>query len=422
MLLKDALQDLQLRMDESRQEKRSPKSRLQHKPRNGGGVSVEGVSRERKTAERGGAVEDQVMQKIQFLKSSLEQEVKDLKVKLAKADEEKTRDAALIEELQAQIELGGHVTQGAALVEDMTQERARMSQKYEEAQEEIRMLQEALRGTVSVEAAAKDFEEMKAEMGAVIGGLQKRLKELSKSYSDSKNELSNVRGKLQALESADRQEDVLKDMEQKYQSALKEVARLEEEVSLSVSEHTQVVASLGNTVKTLETELDSLRLQLRQKDTQVGDLHAELKVTREKVTPPDSLISVREHARVKEALESEVTRLSRLLQDALRKQEELKLELTAARGEVKNVKAGREEAQKEVRLKEQERKVLSGRWEEAQKEISQLKERLENHVIADRDKNKKVRRGLEGILCFSPSDAQTTEVKLRCFHDNRKPK
>ena len=56
--------------------------------------------------------------------------------------------------------------------------------------------QEALRGTVPVEAAAKDFEEMKAELNEVIAGLQRRLLELSHSFSETKSQLSAAQKQL----------------------------------------------------------------------------------------------------------------------------------------------------------------------------------------------------------------------------------
>ncbi|XP_062867197.1 ankycorbin isoform X1 [Trichomycterus rosablanca] len=427
MLLKDALQNLHVRLDESRLENRSLKARLkpdyEHQRKNGSEGPSESAARKMED----GTLEDQVVRKFQYLKSCLEQEVKDLKAKLAKAEEERTRDAGLIKELQDRLEQSGHVTEDerqemktshALMVENIKQEKALMSEKYEEAQEEIKMLQEALRGTVSVEAAAKDFEEMKVEMGSVISGLQKRLKELSKSYSDTKNELSGVRSKLQALESDEKNKNVvcsckqeheeklavkmkdvqntLKDVELKHQSALKEIARLKKDAeiqsqsSVSVSDHTQVVASLGNAVKNLEAELDAVKHQLLQKTAQVDELQTKLKVMQERNVPPDSLVSVQEHRQMKESLEGDVAHLTQLLQDALRKQDELALEVTAAWQEVKDGRSERESAHKQAVHKEQENSVLSRRCKEAQDVITQLKKQVENHVGSEREKNKKI--------------------------------
>ena len=47
-----------------------------------------------------------------------------------------------------------------------------------------------------VEAAAKDFEEMKADLNNVIAGLQRRLLELSHSYSENKSQLSALQKQM----------------------------------------------------------------------------------------------------------------------------------------------------------------------------------------------------------------------------------
>lgn len=373
--------------------------------------------------------DDQVIQKIQYLKGCLEQEVKDLKAKLAKVQEEKKLDALLIKELEAQLETESRrvveekleeLKSSYILVENINQEKALLIEKCEEAQDEIKMLQEALRGTVSVEAAAKDFEEMKAEMGDVIEGLQKRLLELSKSYSEAKNELAEARSRLQAKSLETKQlsqavcltkeqhEDKMqeltlkikdvqnssKDSEVKYQSALKEISQLKQDAeiqvksSVSIADHTQVVASLGNAIKSLESEVDVLKQQLTQKTSQLDALQNLPAV--EKDTIPNDCISKIEHEQMRESLERKISHLTQLLQDALRKQDEMALEVTVAWQEAKDGKNEKEMAQKLAVAREQENNVLSGKCREAQEVITQLKKQVENHVNSEREKNKKV--------------------------------
>ncbi|XP_051533478.1 ankycorbin-like isoform X2 [Myxocyprinus asiaticus] len=372
--------------------------------------------------------DDDVVQKFQYLKGCLEQEVKELKGKLAKSQEEQKRDACLIRDLQAQIQ-SGHLSEDEhqdmkntynALVENINQEKALLIEKYKESQEEIKMLQEALRGTVPVEAAAKDFEEMKAELGEIIDGLQRRLLELSKSYSEAKSELSTARNQLQAKASEPEDkpdvvcvtkeeheqkiqelafkmkdvQNILKDTEARHQAALKKIAQLQLDAenqaltSVAIADHTQVVASLGNAIKNLEAEVEVLQQQLAQKTLQVDGLQNRLTV--EKDVTPDDLLSRLEYEQMRETLEGEISHLNDLLKDALRKQDEMALEVTAAWQEVKDSRKEKEAAQELAVCREQECSAVNTRFREAQDVIVQLKKQVENHVNSEREKNKKI--------------------------------
>ncbi|XP_072518789.1 ankycorbin [Salminus brasiliensis] len=454
LLLKDALQSLQAKLQESKLENHSLQARLKpnsHTEEIGNEGTSESVAElkarltdtqqkyqevleevqtlraERRT---GGASqgEDHVVQKFQYLKGCLEQEVKDLKAKLAKSQEEKVRDTSLIKDLKARLQTGCMAEDERlelknsydVLVENINQEKSLLIEKYKEAQEEIKMLQEALRGTVPVEAAAKDFEEMKTELGEVVEGLQRRLLELSKSYSDAKSELSAARSQLQAKASESKEkpdmacftkeeheqkmqelvhkmkdiQNTLKDTEIKYQATLKEVSQLKQDAeaqaqsSVALADHTQVVASLGSAIKNLEAEVESLKQQLSQKALQVDALQNRLTVEKD-VTPDDS-VSRLDHEQLRESMEGEVNHLTGLLQDALRKQDEMALEVTAAWQEVKDGRNEKQAAQKLALSREQENNVLNSKYKEAQDIIMQLKKQVENHVNSEREKNKKI--------------------------------
>uniref|UniRef100_A0A8C1XW54 Retinoic acid induced 14 n=1 Tax=Cyprinus carpio TaxID=7962 RepID=A0A8C1XW54_CYPCA len=437
-LLQDALENLQAKLLESRMENSTLQDRLKtdfEKTEVASKSMGEDTQKYQETLQelqmRGGSVstqEDNLVQKFQYLKSCLEQEVKELKGKLAISQEEQKRDACLIRDLQAQLK-SDHLSEEEfqelkntynALVENINQEKALLIEKYKESQEEIRMLQEALRGTVPVEAAAKDFEEMKAELGEIIDGLQRRLLELSKSYSEAKSELSSAHNQLQAKASVpkDKAEEicvtkeeheqkiqelalkikdmqkVLKDTEAKHQAALKEIAQVKQDAenqaqsSIAIADHTQVVASLGNAIKNLEIEVEVLQEQLVQKTLQVDALQNRLTVEKD-VTPDDSL-SRMEYEQMREQLESEISHLNHLLKDALRKQDEMALEVTAAWQEVKDARNEREVAQELVVCREHECSVLNTKHREAQDVVVQLKKQVENHVISEREKNKKI--------------------------------
>ncbi|XP_059382205.1 ankycorbin [Carassius carassius] len=437
-LLRGALENLQAKLLESRMENRTLQARLNTDFEKTEVASKSMGEETQKCQEalqelqmRGDSVstqEDNVVQKFQYLKSCLEQEVKELKGKLSVSHEERKQDACLIRDLQAQLKsdrLSEEERQElkntySTLVENINQEKALLIEKYKESQEEIRMLQEALRGTVPVEAAAKDFEEMKTELGEIIDGLQLRLLELSKSYSEAKSELSIARNQLQtkASEPKDKadvacvtkeeheqkiqelafkmkdMQKVLKDTEVKHQAALKEIAQVKQDAeiqaqsSVAIADHTQVVASLGNAIKNLESEVEVLKEQLDQKTLQMDTLQNRLTVKKD-VTPNDSL-SRMEYEQMREKLGGEISHLNHLLKDALRKQDEMALEVTAAWQEVKDGRNERETAQELAVSREQECSALGTKYREAQEVVVQLKKQVENHVISEREKNKKI--------------------------------
>lgn len=149
------------------------------------------------------------------------------------------------------------------------------------------LLQEALRGTVPVEAAARDFEEMKAELNEVISGLQRRLLELSHSYSEAKSELGAAQQQLVEVPDGPSEElqgeveqlrRLLADAEKEKAEAQEEILLLRREAeaqaqsSLALSDHMQVMSSLGKALKELEGRAESLEAELHQKTQQVETL------------------------------------------------------------------------------------------------------------------------------------------------------
>lgn len=152
-----------------------------------------------------------------------------------------------------------------------------------------------------VEAAAKDFEEMKADLNNVIAGLQRRLLELSHSYSENKSQLSALQKQMaeaqeensaapslslqqqQVLELNSKVEELqqqLADVEKKHIAAQGEISLLRQEAeaqaqsSVALTDHTQVMSSLGNAIKELEGQTEALKEQLHQKTLQVEDLQS----------------------------------------------------------------------------------------------------------------------------------------------------
>ncbi|KAJ0057188.1 hypothetical protein NL108_002136, partial [Boleophthalmus pectinirostris] len=334
-----------------------------------------------------------------------EHEVKQLRAQLLQSESQKEKCLVQIKHLEEALRRTEDKQNGKE------QQNTQIEELYKEAQEEIRMLQEALRGTVPVEAAAKDFEEMKGEMNEVISGLQRRLLELSHSYSETKSQLSAAQkqlsdysasssptseqqqGQTEVLQSrVEELQASLQEMESKYCAAQQEITQLQQEAerqmesSVSLTDHTQVVASLGNAIKDLEKQLDTLKEQLHQKTLQLDALQSGLVSDKSS----DDSVSRIEHETMKEQLKGEVSHLTQLLQGALRKQDEMALEAADAWQQARDNRAEREALQELVMSREKENQTLSTRLTESQDAVSQLKQLVENHVASEREKNKRI--------------------------------
>ncbi|GLD55239.1 ankycorbin isoform X1 [Lates japonicus] len=340
--------------------------------------------------------------------------VKQLKAQLVQSGSEQEKAVQQIRQLEEALR---RTEEERRSVKEKEQRTAQIEELYKEAQEEIRMLQEALRGTVPVEAAAKDFEDMKAELNEVIAGLQRRLLELSHSFSETKSQLSAAQKQLAdaqaessalsspSLEQQQQQVQVLNsrveellalltDTEKKYSAAQEEISVLRQEAeaqaqsSVALTDHTQVMSSLGNAIKELESQSEVLKEQLHQKTMQVEALQNRL--TAEKDVTPDDSVSRLEHETMREQLEGEVNHLTQLLQGALRKQDEMALEAADAWQKARENRAEREALQELVMSREKENQTLSSRLAESQDAVCQLKQLVENHVASEREKNKRI--------------------------------
>ena len=395
-LLREALRGLEAKLRDAQQENLLLRDRLTPAPTEeelqAQTLEAEGRYQEaqrevQKLWEELKRVEDAAAQK-----EALEQEVQKLR-------EQQERDRERIQTLE--VEGGGEVedlkTSHTALLETLAQEKAQLASHYQEAQEEVKILQEALRGTVPVEAAASDFEEMKAELGTVIDGLQKRLMEMSHSYSDAKGELSSALSLLHAqapppdLPALKRQAE---EAQAQRAAALQQIALLRRESeaqaknSVPLADHTQVVTSLGSALKEAESQVGAIQERLAEKALQVEALQNRLTV--EKDATPDDSVSRLEHQQMREALEAEVYQLTLLLQDALRKQDEMALETAAACQEARDGRSDREALREQLEAGERERDQLQSKSRAAQDTISDLRARADALLSSEQDKKKKV--------------------------------
>ncbi|KAM6902710.1 ankycorbin [Xenentodon cancila] len=359
----------------------------------------------------GGGVElTEKQDAVRCTSSTLELEVRQLKAQLIQSESEQDKASQQIRQLEEALK---RTEEERQMMKEKEKRTAQTEELYKEAQEEVRMLQEALRGTVPVEAAAKDFEEMKAELNEVIAGLQRRLLELSHSYSETKSQLSASQKELsearaesgtssspsseqvQMLTSkVEEMQALLTDTQLKNSAAQEEILTLKQEAeaqaqsTVALADHMQVMSTLGNAVKELEGELESLKEQLHQKTIQVEDIQNRLN-TENNVGPADS-VSRLEHDTIREQLEGEVNHLTQLLQGALRKQDEMALEAADAWQKARDNRAEREALQELLMSKEKENQTLTSKLAESQDAVCQLKQLVENHVASEREKNKRI--------------------------------
>lgn len=140
-----------------------------------------------------------------------------------------------------------------------------------------------------MDAAAKDFEDMKAELNEVISGLQRRLLELSHSYSETKSQLSVAQKQLveappppsdeervqELRDEVEQLRRLLAEAEQKNEDTRAEILLLKQEAETqaqALSDHTQVMSSLGNALKELESQTENLKEELHWKTLQMEAL------------------------------------------------------------------------------------------------------------------------------------------------------
>ncbi|XP_058473460.1 ankycorbin isoform X1 [Solea solea] len=344
--------------------------------------------------------------------STLEHDLKELKAQLVQSGSAQEKATQRIRQLEEALR---RTEEEKLSMKEEERRTGQIEELYKDAQEEIRVLQEALRGTVPVEAAAKDFEEMKAELNEVIDGLQRRLLELSHSYSETKSKLNTAQKQLDETQaesaapsspSVEQQQvqvlsrrveelqALLADTEKQCTAAQTEISVLKQEAeaqaqsSVALSDHTQVMSSLGNAIKELESQSETLKEELQQKTLQVEALQNRLAT--EKASAPNDSVSRLEHETVREQLEGEVNHLTQLLQGALRKQDEMALEAAEAWQKARDNGAEREALQELLMSREKENQTLSSRLAESQDAVCQLKQLVENHVASEREKNKRI--------------------------------
>lgn len=143
-----------------------------------------------------------------------------------------------------------------------------------------------------MDAAAKDFEDMKEELNEVISGLQRRLLELSHSYSETKSQLGVAQKQLVEAPPPPSEEERVQELQDEVEELrrllagaekknsdarveillLKQEAETQAQSTVALSDHMQVMSSMGSAIKELENQAENLKEELRQKTLQVEAL------------------------------------------------------------------------------------------------------------------------------------------------------
>ncbi|XP_045296579.1 ankycorbin isoform X1 [Leopardus geoffroyi] len=300
-----------------------------------------------------------------------------------------------------------------SVIENMNKEKAFLFEKYQEAQEEIMKLKDALKSQMTPEAG-DEAGDMKEAMNRMIDELNKQVSELSQLYKEAQAELEDYR-KRKSLEdvtaeyihkaeheklmlvtnvSRAKAEEALSEMKSQYSKVLNELTQLKQlvdaqkENSVSITEHLQVITTLRATVKEMEEKISSLKEHLASKEGEVAKL--EKRLLEEKAAMADAMVPRSAYAKLQSSLESEVSVLASKLKESVKEKEKAHLEVSQIRSEVSQVKREKENIQALLKSKEQEANELRQQFQHAQEELAEMKRQSESSSKLEEDKDKKI--------------------------------
>ncbi|XP_044088903.1 ankycorbin isoform X5 [Neovison vison] len=356
-----------------------------------------------------------------------EEEIDVLKQDLQNAVEESERNKEKVRELEEKLverekdmvikppieEYEEMKSSYCSVIENMNKEKAFLFEKYQEAQEEIMKLKDALKSQVTQDAG-DEAGEMKEAMNRMIDELNKQVSELSQLYKEAQAELEDYR-KRKSLEdvtadyihkvehekllhvtnvSRAKAEEALSEMKSQYSKVLHELTQLKQlvdaqkENSVSITEHLQVITTLRATAKEMEEKISSLKEHLASKEGEVARLEKQL--LEEKAAMTDAMVPRSAYAKLQSSLEGEVSVLASKLKDSVKEKEKAHLELTQTRSEVSQTKREKETIQALLKAKEQEADELRQQLQDAQEELAERKRQSESSSRLEEDKDKKI--------------------------------
>ncbi|XP_065454915.1 ankycorbin isoform X3 [Chrysemys picta bellii] len=354
------------------------------------------------------------------------EEIEVLKQELRKALEESERHKVKVRELQEKLEeREQNVTSKmsveeceeiknsyCSIIENINQEKALLIERYKEGQEEIKRLQDKL-NQMQLESSDEP-REMKEARIRMIDDLHRQVSELSQLYKEAQTELEDYR-KRKALEDValeyisrdeheklmrvtnslkDKAEDALSDMKSQYTQVLNEAAQLKQLIdtqkqnSIPVAEHLEVVTALRCTAKEMEEEINELKEELINKETEVRNLQKEL--LEEKAAINEAMVPRASYEKLQSSLEGEVNILSSKLKDLVKEKENVSLDAAQLRNEVLQLKEEKEGAQTLLEAKEQEINGLYRKYHQAQEDLLDMKRYAESSSKLEEDKDKKI--------------------------------
>ncbi|XP_066100373.1 ankycorbin isoform X5 [Saccopteryx bilineata] len=300
-----------------------------------------------------------------------------------------------------------------SVIENMNKEKAFLFEKYQEAQEEIMTLKDALKSQVTPEAG-DDAGDMKEAMNRMIDELNKQVSELSQLYKEAQAELEDYR-KRKSLEdvtvdyihkaeheklmqvtnmSRAKAEEALSEMKSQYSKVLNELTQLKQlvdaqkENSVSITEHLQVITALRMTAKEMEGKVSSLKEQLASKEVEVAKLEKQL--VEEKAALTEAMVPRSAYEKLQSSLESEVSALASKLKDSVKEKEKAHSEGAQIRSELSQMKREKETIQTLLKSKEQEASELLQKFQHAQEELAEMRRYSESSSKLEEDKDKKI--------------------------------
>ncbi|XP_065262674.1 ankycorbin isoform X2 [Emys orbicularis] len=354
------------------------------------------------------------------------EEIEVLKQELRKALEESERHKEKVRELQEKLEEREQNVASkmsveeceeiknsyCSIIENINQEKALLIERYKEGQEEIKRLQDKL-NQMQLESSDEP-QEMKEARIRMIDDLHRQVSELSQLYKEAQTELEDYR-KRKALEDValeyiprdeheklmrvtnslkDKAEDALSDMKSQYTQVLNEAAQLKQLIdtqkqnSVPVAEHLEVVTALRCTAKEMEEEINELKEELINKETEVRNLQKEL--LEEKAAINEAMVPRASYEKLQSSLEGEVNILSSKLKDLMKEKENVSLDAAQLRNEVLQLKEEKEGAQTLLEAKEQEINGLYRKYHQAQEDLLDMKRYAESSSKLEEDKDKKI--------------------------------
>ncbi|XP_051845523.1 ankycorbin isoform X1 [Antechinus flavipes] len=452
--LQEILQDMQMKLDSSEAERRELQAQLQSRVSesiclNSSEISENGSDLSQKLKETQSKYEEAMKEVLNVQKQmklglvapenkdnsfsnlqelrSTDEAIEKLKQDLQKALEESERNKERVRELEGKLEEKEKSlavkpsmeeyekirNSYCSVIENMNQEKAFLIEKYKDAQEEIKKLQETLKSQTPQESS-DDAGDMKEAMNRMIDELNKQVTELSQLYKEAQAELEDYR-KRKSLEdvtseyihkdehekliqvtnvSRVKAEDELSEMKSQYSKVLNEVTQLKQLVdtqkqnSVSITEHLQVITTLRSTAKEMEEKINSLKEQLAGKETEVVNLEKHL--LEEKAAMNDAMVPRASYEKLQSSLESEVNALTSKLKDSVKEREKASLELAQVRNEVSQIRREKDSIQNLLKTKEQEVNELHQKCQQAQEELTEMRRYSESSSKLEEDKDKKI--------------------------------